>query len=424
MSKARRLWETGAMMLVGMMIVGPLKAADPSSINLTYCNTVSEVSTNTIGNKIRVINSTTEALDLEALKIRYYYTKDEELAQHFWCDHAGINGEGVYEAVTDCITYSIKEMSIPYEEADTYIEIGFKEGTRQLMPGENITLQSRIANEEWRQYTQINDYSYQANTNEYEVNDHVILYYKGRCVSGEEPQTKEEVIDSEITPLQSVYDKNEEVKSTCQYQIAFNNNALKEIRNGEEVISSQNYTIDDQDILTFTQEYLHHLPVGNYELTLDFEPGQDKRVCIEVIDTTDKVDHDFAMTVSTVTFKEGETYVIPVELNNVSKGINNAAFAFYYDRTLIQIEEIIAGEIIPEKDKSLITAIHQEKGTFNILFAAEKQDGSQLIEESGKLLEVRVSALKSDKTVPFDVKDMRDIGDEQLKPIEVVFKEK
>ncbi len=417
MKSRNRLWVIG--LAIASLLTGQLMAAT-TQIKLEYCNTMANISTNTIGGKIKLTNISGEIINLEDLKIRYYYTVDEALAQSLWCDHAGLMGSKGYETITSFVTSKFENLTNPTKDADTYVEIGFKPGITPLTPNGTIELQMRITNSSWKNYNQSNDYSYEVTPNTYIVSEHVTLYYKDMLISGSEPRN-EGIVDAIVAPLELSYDKNKEISIACGTQITFNGNTLASIKNNGTSLGASDYSIDDTGYLTFNNTYLQSLPVGDYQIVVNFSAGKSSVIHLQIIDTTD---YDFAMTVESLQLKAGEEKIIPIKLNNVSTGINNACLTFTYDKEQIEVQQILAGDIIPNSNLSFKSAIHQNKGTFNLLFASAKQDGSDLITQSGEMVQVKIKAKKDLIGVPFKAASMKDIADAGLKKITVLFKVK
>lgn len=76
--------------------------------------------------------------------------------------------------------------------------------------------------------------------------------------------------DSSTTAADITFAKNGSTdKST---QVTLNGNAVKEIKNGSDVINSSNYTVGTDGTIAFKATYLNSLAVGNYALTVSYNP--------------------------------------------------------------------------------------------------------------------------------------------------------
>lgn len=69
--------------------------------------------------------------------------------------------------------------------ADTYLELGFKNGT--LAPGASIgNIQLRLHNDDWSNYAQSGDYSF-FKSNTFKTTKKITLYDQGKLIWGTEP---------------------------------------------------------------------------------------------------------------------------------------------------------------------------------------------------------------------------------------------
>ncbi|MGB8452395.1 MAG: glycoside hydrolase family 9 protein [Anaerocolumna sp.] len=138
---------------------------------------------NTISKKFTLSNTGDNSIDLSTVKIRYYYTKEADVKQVFYCDDAGMsfNTAPWYEIVIGNIAGEFVSLNPKVEGADTYLEISLVNLDNPLAPGKTLNCQFRITNADWYDYNQENDYSY-ANGNT------VVLISNGTVVSGIIPQ--------------------------------------------------------------------------------------------------------------------------------------------------------------------------------------------------------------------------------------------
>jgi len=71
--------------------------------------------------------------------------------------------------------------------ADTYLEVGFSSGAGSLAAGGNVVVQSRVAKNDWSNYTQTNDYSFNISTTTFVDWNKVTGFVSGALVWGLEP---------------------------------------------------------------------------------------------------------------------------------------------------------------------------------------------------------------------------------------------
>ena len=86
------------------------------------------------------------------------------------------------------MTGTIVTMSSPVANADHYLELTFSAAAGTLAPyADTGDIQARINKTDWSNYTQTNDYSFDATKTAYADWNKVTLYYNGALVWGAEP---------------------------------------------------------------------------------------------------------------------------------------------------------------------------------------------------------------------------------------------
>lgn len=78
-------------------------------------------------------------------------------------------------------------MTTPKTGADYYLEIGFTSAAGNLAPGASIDIQTRIAKSDWTNYTQTDDYSFNATATTYGDWTKITGYFSGGLMWGIEP---------------------------------------------------------------------------------------------------------------------------------------------------------------------------------------------------------------------------------------------
>jgi arabinogalactan endo-1,4-beta-galactosidase len=159
----------------------PTATAIPSTgdIKIQFYNQSSAATTNQLYLNFRLVNSGTAGVTLSSVKIRYYYTIDGPKPQNFYCDWAQAGGGN--------ISGSFVTMSTSKTGADTYVEIGFSSGAGNLAGGASTTIQARVAKNDWTNYTQTNDYSFNSSATTYVDWTRVTGYISGALQWGVEP---------------------------------------------------------------------------------------------------------------------------------------------------------------------------------------------------------------------------------------------
>ncbi|MBR3770738.1 MAG: glycoside hydrolase family 9 protein [Clostridium sp.] len=131
-----------------------------------------------IQRKYNITNQSNKDLDLSKVTVRYYYTKDANVAQKLFVDCAGMQLDSApwYVDATKNVVASFGTIS----GNSCYCDISF-EGLDTMLPaGKSISLDTRLANSNWSAFDQTNDYSYEGGNT-------IVVYYDGNVVSGMEP---------------------------------------------------------------------------------------------------------------------------------------------------------------------------------------------------------------------------------------------
>ena len=126
------------------------------------------------------MNTGASAVPLSELKVRYWYTKDGTVAQTASCDWAQVSCPNV--------TRTLVAVSPTRTNADTYLEVGFATAAGNVAGGGNSgDIQVRLNKNDWSNYTEGNDYSYDAARSTLGDSVKVTLHRNGVRVWGTEP---------------------------------------------------------------------------------------------------------------------------------------------------------------------------------------------------------------------------------------------
>ena len=154
-------------------------SAGSGSIKVQMYNGNTTAVTNGLNPRIKIVNTGTSAIALSSVKVRYYYTVDGNVAQTFFCDWSS--------AGCGNITSTFTALSTPKTNADHYAEIGFASSAGSLAAGQSIDIQLRISKNDWSNYTQTNDYSFNVSDTAYVDWNKVTAYVGGVLSWGVEP---------------------------------------------------------------------------------------------------------------------------------------------------------------------------------------------------------------------------------------------
>jgi hypothetical protein len=149
------------------------------SIKVQFYNQSTATTSNQIYTNIKLVNIGAGAITLSNVRLRYYYTVDGAKPQAFYCDYSPV-GDGN-------VTGTFVTMATAKTGADTYLEIGFASGAGSLAVGASVTIQARIAKNDWSNYTQTNDYSFNFTATAFVDWTKVAGYVSGALQWGTEP---------------------------------------------------------------------------------------------------------------------------------------------------------------------------------------------------------------------------------------------
>lgn len=153
------------------------KPTQKNSISVQYRAGDGSVNGNQIRPQLLIKNNGSTTLNLKDVTVRYWYNGKNK-GQNFDCDYAQIGCGNV--------THKFVTLHKPKRGADTYLELGFKNGT--LLTGASTgNIQLRLHNDDWSNYAQNGDYSFfQSNT--FKTTKNITLYNHGKLIWGEEPK--------------------------------------------------------------------------------------------------------------------------------------------------------------------------------------------------------------------------------------------
>ena len=135
---------------------------------------------NQIMPQLELSNTGKSSVDLSEVTIRYWYMLDIQQPQSYWCDYAAVGCAN--------ISGSFVSLSSLRSKANTYLEIRFTNGAGNLAPGANSgEIQNRFNKDDWSNYQQAHDYSYEGSATTFTVSTRITVYYKGTLVWGSEP---------------------------------------------------------------------------------------------------------------------------------------------------------------------------------------------------------------------------------------------
>ncbi|QEH66903.1 xyloglucanase [Cellulosilyticum sp. WCF-2] len=176
-------FSAGAVQKVKLKVVDTTEVVVPTGGLSLALTSTGGTTTNTIGSTFKVQVTDGNTYDLSKVTIRYYFTaEDSSVGQSTWIDNAAIqySKSPWYVNINSNSAWKIVKMSETTSTASHYLELSFS-GDYSLDTTAKVEVATRLANTNWSNFNQSNDFSY---------NDanHVAVFYDGVLVSGVTPQ--------------------------------------------------------------------------------------------------------------------------------------------------------------------------------------------------------------------------------------------
>ncbi len=171
-------------------------------------NTNTSAQCNTLSPRFKIQNTGTEPINLKELKLRYFYTPENDKKQQFFCDYSNIGSSkvtGTFAKTPDT----------------SYCELGFTSDAGVINPGNVIEVHTRIANGDWSNYNQADDYSFNSTAITYVDTDKVAILINGCLIAGSSPNIIDMILDpsvltlklGETSKIDAVFDKRNEAST-------------------------------------------------------------------------------------------------------------------------------------------------------------------------------------------------------------------
>ncbi len=145
-------------------------------LTLEYKDASTSVISNVIKPHLRIFNNSSEGVSYADLSIRYWFETEEDLPLNFSVDYAVVGNTNV------------KGRFVNIEGNSYYLELTFDPATGILgRDAGSGRIEAKIANSQFSDTDQSNDYSYNGILKEFGRSDKVALYLNGKLISGVEP---------------------------------------------------------------------------------------------------------------------------------------------------------------------------------------------------------------------------------------------
>src|SRR6185295_13833546 len=162
------------------LLLAPFASAQTSGLRVQYKIPGAVPADNHVRPHLNIVNGGTTTVPLSELTVRYWYTVDGARPQVYVCDYTP---RGCGNVTSTFVTVSPARTG-----ADTYLQLGFTAGMGSLTAGQSTgEIQGRFNKDNWSNYDESNDYSYDATKLAFADWDRITLYRNGALVWGVEP---------------------------------------------------------------------------------------------------------------------------------------------------------------------------------------------------------------------------------------------
>jgi len=138
-----------------------------------------QLTNNVIRPNFSLVNQDSVGINYNELTMRYWFTAENYAGINTWIDYAQMGNSNV--------KMKYVQMPNPASGALGYMEYSFLPGGKLNANSNSGVIRTRIANQDWSDFSEADDYSYQANTGSYGTNHRITLYRNGKLIFGEEP---------------------------------------------------------------------------------------------------------------------------------------------------------------------------------------------------------------------------------------------
>ncbi len=387
-------------------------AAGSGVVSVQFNNGGSSTSSNSIYARFKVTNTSSSPINLADLKLKYYYTQDEQKDTTFFCDHAGYMNGSSYVDATSKVTGKFVTVSPAVTNADHYLEVGLTSDAGTLPVGGSIEIQTRFARTDWTNFDQSNDLSY-TSASSYMDWQKIGAFVGGTLAYGLDiggGGTQDPTINpTSISAKAGAF-------SDTKIALSPNGNTF----NGISELTSSQYTKGTNEV-TILASYLNTLTAGTTKtLTFDFGVGS-KNPTLTITVPVDG--NSLKVAAGTATGYSGETVTVPVTFADVAKMNNVGTCNFYmgYDTSLLEVVSVDAGSIVKNAGVNFSSSFGN--GTISFLFL-DNTIGSELINSDGTFATIsfKLKSVSTATTTAVSFKDGGAFGDGTMSKISAVTK--
>lgn len=209
---------------------------DFGTVRLEYRVIETAATSNVIRFGFRITNESGVDLSLDELEIRYWYTSEPAGTNIYSPENAPIGTQYISGATGTIENEFYMGLFI---SADAVVSVGQgSDGvTANYLPDNANTgiIEGRINEQNWGNFTQTNDYSFDSSVTAYANYQNINVYYKGKLVWGTQPAAVEGGVDVEFVQQPTNTVQNEVISPAVTVRILDRNGALVSGDNSTEV---------------------------------------------------------------------------------------------------------------------------------------------------------------------------------------------
>lgn len=385
-----------------------------TNVNVTVKNNDTSEKASTMNPVFQVENTGNQDINLADLKLRYYFTDDNDINDNFVCDYACVEGSA-YRALTDNVIGNFGKMKEVKDKADTYLEVGFKDATGTLKPGEKMTINTRIFKDDWSAFTQSNDFSFNDSSK-------VTANYQGNDIAGQAPGKVIVIIkDSQLLSKEVSYDLS--YPEDKKIDMVLNGNKFTGITfSDKQLEEGKDYKVSGSTV-TLLQDFLSSFEEGTSNtLTFNFNQGASQDLVLNVSKT--KIKSKMNITIGNVLGNPGETVKVPITIKGVNKnGVYGYNFKLKYDASKFENVSIVPGEDAINPTKTFLADVDSEKGKLFVTYCDTTDNNSESLTEDGTICYINMTIRKDAKAGKSDISlvDPGDFVDDSVNTYETYY---
>lgn len=163
----------------------PVDAVKEGALEIELLSRKKDEKCQIIESDFKIINTSGKDIDLKKVKIRYYFTREGRANLEpavYTYSKQNIKDKNYFKQKN---TQDVKISFHKVSDSNMYMEIKFASGV--LKKDEYVYIMTGFNNDKWDRMDQTNDYSYIADSNDFEVTQKVTGYISDKLVWGIEP---------------------------------------------------------------------------------------------------------------------------------------------------------------------------------------------------------------------------------------------